>query len=311
RAWSASHRVAAGAGGGTRAARGGSGGALPSPRRAGCRLAGDTDARRRVAASGDRADPARRCPLLADRRPLASGHRRTAATPQLGGTRHGLRPGHFAAGRRRARRRSDRQAGTVVSLPHPPNLAWKSFSRSEYAQAPRQHREVYAMQTADVPTCGVILAGGKGTRLGELTRVTNKHLLPVGPMPMVYHPLRKLVGAGIADILLISGTDHMGDFVELLGSGREHGCQLTYRVQDEAGGIAQALGLAEHFCRGCRSVVLLGDNIFEDPLGPFLRSADARPDQAWLFLKQVADPQRYGVAEITGETIVNIVEKPA
>jgi glucose-1-phosphate thymidylyltransferase len=88
---------------------------------------------------------------------------------------------------------------------------------------------------------GIILAGGKGTRLGELTKVTNKHLLPVGPYPMVYHPLKKLVGAGIKDIMLVSGTEHMGDFVELLGSGREYHCNLTYRVQDEAGGIAQAL----------------------------------------------------------------------
>ena len=103
---------------------------------------------------------------------------------------------------------------------------------------------------------GIILAGGKGTRLGELTKVTNKHLLPVGPYPMVYHPLHKLTGAGINDILLVSGTEHMGDFVELLGSGRDHNCRLTYRVQDEAGGIAQALGLAEHFCVGSRACVL-------------------------------------------------------
>src|SRR5947209_13381507 len=95
---------------------------------------------------------------------------------------------------------------------------------------------------------GVVLAGGKGTRLGELTRITNKHLLPVGPLPMVYYPLKKLVGASITDILLVSGTEHMGDFVELLGSGRDFQCSLTYRVQDEAGGIAQPLGLAGHFC---------------------------------------------------------------
>src|SRR5262245_12823532 len=120
---------------------------------------------------------------------------------------------------------------------------------------------------------GVILAGGKGTRLGELTRVTNKHLLPVGPYPMVYHPLKKLVGAGIRDILLVSGTEHMGDFVELLGSGKEHNCSLTYRVQDEAGGIAQALGLAELFCRDAHTVVLLGDNIFLDPLAPLVAQA--------------------------------------
>jgi glucose-1-phosphate thymidylyltransferase len=157
---------------------------------------------------------------------------------------------------------------------------------------------------------GIILAGGKGTRLGELTKVTNKHLLPVGPYPMVYHPLKKLVGAGIRDVLLVSGTDHMGDFVELLGSGREHGCALTYRVQDEAGGIAQALGLAELFCAGARSAVILGDNIFHDPLGPMLTDAAARPDHAWVALKKVPDPGRYGVAELTNGSLVGIEEKP-
>src|SRR5262249_54785937 len=157
---------------------------------------------------------------------------------------------------------------------------------------------------------GVILAGGKGTRLGELTKVTNKHLLPVGPYPMVYYPLKKLVEADIRDILLVSGTEHMGDFVELLGSGREHGCQLTYRVQDEAGGIAQALGLAELFCTGAGCVVLLGDNIFRDPLRPVLAEANNPPDHAFVMLKKVPDPQRYGVAELRDGRIVRIVEKP-
>ena len=157
---------------------------------------------------------------------------------------------------------------------------------------------------------GVILAGGKGTRLGELTKVTNKHLLPVGPYPMVYHPLKKLAGAGVRDILLVSGTEHMGDFVELLGSGRAHGCNLTYRVQDEAGGIAQALGLAELFSQGARTLVILGDNIFLDPLHDFLNAAQERPDHAWVMLKRVPDPQRYGVAEVKGDAIVSIEEKP-
>jgi glucose-1-phosphate thymidylyltransferase len=157
---------------------------------------------------------------------------------------------------------------------------------------------------------GIVLAGGKGTRLGELTKVTNKHLLPVGPLPMVYYPLKKLVGAGVRDVLLVSGTEHMGDFVELLGSGREHSCSLTYRVQDEAGGIAQALGLAELFCRDCRSLVILGDNIFQDTLGPFLADANKHPDWAWVALKQVPDPTRYGVAEMSGGRIVGIEEKP-
>jgi glucose-1-phosphate thymidylyltransferase len=158
---------------------------------------------------------------------------------------------------------------------------------------------------------GVILAGGRGTRLGELTRVTNKHLLPVGPYPMVYHPLKKLVAAGIRDVLLVSGTEHMGDFVELLGSGREHGCSLTYRVQDEAGGIAQALGLAELFCTGAHCVVLLGDNIFLDPLGPIIEEGRRHPGDAFVMLKKVPDPQRYGVAELKGGRIVGIEEKPA
>jgi glucose-1-phosphate thymidylyltransferase len=165
------------------------------------------------------------------------------------------------------------------------------------------------MNTA--PYRGVILAGGKGTRLGELTRVTNKHLLPVGPYPMIYHPLKKLVGAGVRDLLLISGTEHMGDFVELLGSGRDHGCTLSYRVQDEAGGIAQALALADQFCAGQRCVVLLGDNIFHDPLGPLLAEASGAPDFAWLALKQVANPSRFGVAELKDGRVVNINEKPA
>jgi len=158
---------------------------------------------------------------------------------------------------------------------------------------------------------GIILAGGKGTRLGELTKVTNKHLLPVGPYPMVYHPLKKIVGAGIRDVLLVSGTEHMGDFVELLGSGREHGCTLSYRVQDEAGGIAEALGLAALFCHGVRTLVILGDNVFLDPLAPLLAQADDAPDQAWITLKSVPDPGRYGVAELQGRKIAGIEEKPA
>jgi len=157
---------------------------------------------------------------------------------------------------------------------------------------------------------GVILAGGKGTRLGELTKVTNKHLLPVGPYPMVYHPLKKLVGAGLTDILLVSGTEHMGDFVELLGSGKDYACRLTYRVQDEAGGIAQALGLAELFCTGSRCCVILGDNIFEAPLQPMLEQANKHPDWAWIGLKQVHDPGRFGVAELQGDRVIGIEEKP-
>jgi glucose-1-phosphate thymidylyltransferase len=157
---------------------------------------------------------------------------------------------------------------------------------------------------------GVILAGGKGTRLGELTKVTNKHLLPVGEYPMVYHPLYKLTGAGLKDVLLVSGTEHMGDFVELLGSGKDYNCRLTYRVQDEAGGIAQALGLAELFSQDARSVVILGDNIFADPLHKMIAESDKQPDWAWVAIKRVPDPGRYGVAEIRGNQIIGIEEKP-
>jgi len=157
---------------------------------------------------------------------------------------------------------------------------------------------------------GIVLAGGKGTRLGELTKVTNKHLLPVGPMPMVYYPLKKIVGAGIRDVLLVSGTEHMGDFVELLGSGKNHQCSLTYRVQDEAGGITQALGLAETYCAGNRCLVILGDNIFQASARTILNEADQHPDWAWVGLKQVHDPGRFGVAELKGKQVVSIEEKP-
>ena len=112
---------------------------------------------------------------------------------------------------------------------------------------------------------------------------------------MIYHPLKKLTGAGIQEILLVSGTEHMGDFVELLGSGRTFGCNLTYRVQDEAGGIAQALGLAEHFARDARMVVILGDNIFQDSLAPLLAESKPHPAHAWVALK----PSKRGELEIT------------
>lgn len=111
---------------------------------------------------------------------------------------------------------------------------------------------------------GVILAGGSGSRLRPLTKVTNKHLLPVGQKPMIYYPIEKLTSVGIKQILIVTGVEYMGDVVGLLGSGREFGCQFTYRVQDETGGIAQALGLAENFAQ--HMAVILGDNIFHASL---------------------------------------------
>jgi glucose-1-phosphate thymidylyltransferase len=157
---------------------------------------------------------------------------------------------------------------------------------------------------------GIILAGGTGSRLFPLTKVTNKHLLPVGQEPMIFHPVHKLTEAGIDEILIVTGVDHMGDVVNLLGSGKEFGCRFTYKVQDEAGGIAQALGLAENFVGRDLCCVILGDNIFEDSIQPFARSFNEQARGARLLLKQVHDPQRYGVAEVEGGKVLRIVEKP-
>lgn len=157
---------------------------------------------------------------------------------------------------------------------------------------------------------GVVLAGGNGTRLGRLTAVTNKHLLPVAYQPMIYYPLEKLAGAGIVEVMIVSGTEHMGDFLALLGSGKEHKLNLTYRVQDRAGGIAEALGLAAHFCRDSLSVVLLGDNIFYDSLDSLVTEARKQPDCAWIVLKEVSDPSHFGVAEFDNNRLCRIVEKP-
>lgn len=159
---------------------------------------------------------------------------------------------------------------------------------------------------------GIVLAGGTGSRLMPLTKVTNKHLLPVGCKPMIYYPVEKLVGAGISEVLIVTGTDHMGDMVNLLGSGREFGCKFTYKVQDEAGGIAQALSLAENFCHGDPMAVILGDNIFEDKLGPYAESFVDQGRGARILGRQVSDPERFGVAEVSPEgKVLSIEEKPA
>jgi glucose-1-phosphate thymidylyltransferase len=157
---------------------------------------------------------------------------------------------------------------------------------------------------------GVVLAGGTGSRLFPLTKVTNKHLLPVGREPMIFHPVKKLVEAGIREILIVTGTDHMGDVVGLLGSGKDFGCEFTYRVQDEAGGIAQALGLARRFGRGGRLAVVLGDNICEASIRPFADAFRRQPSGAKILVKEVPDPGRYGVAVTEGGRVVSIIEKP-
>lgn len=155
---------------------------------------------------------------------------------------------------------------------------------------------------------GIVLAGGTGSRLYPLTKVTNKHLLPVGNKPMIYYPIEKLTEAGIEEILIVTGTEHMGDVVNLLGSGKDFGCRFTYKVQDEAGGIAQALGLAENFCGDEPMTVILGDNIFEASLSKALENYGGSGSQ--ILIKQVEDPERFGVAELEGDRIIGIEEKP-
>lgn len=155
---------------------------------------------------------------------------------------------------------------------------------------------------------GIVLAGGTGSRLYPLTKVTNKHLLPVGNKPMIYHPIHKLIEVGIEEILIVTGTEHMGDVVNLLGSGKDFGCRFTYKVQDEAGGIAQALGLAENFAGDDPVVVILGDNIFEQSLQKAVSNYQGTGAQ--ILIQEVHDPERYGVAELDGDKVVSIEEKP-
>lgn len=157
---------------------------------------------------------------------------------------------------------------------------------------------------------GVILAGGTGSRLYPLTKVTNKHLLPVGRYPMIYHAIARLAETGISEVLIVTGTEHIGDVVGLLGSGRSFGLEFTYRVQDEAGGIAQALGLAEGFVGSDRCVVILGDNIFEHSIAPHVARFASQQRGARVLLKEVDDPRRFGVATIDRGKVVEIEEKP-
>lgn len=161
---------------------------------------------------------------------------------------------------------------------------------------------------------GVILAGGTGSRLYPLTKVTNKHLLPVGRYPMIYHPLMRMQRAGIREVAIVTSPEHMGDVVNLLGSGRLFGLDLTYRVQDEPGGIAQAMGLCENFTGDAPFLCILGDNILSEDID---REAAAYREQlaregsgARVLLKEVPDPERYGVPRFDGGRIAEIIEKP-
>ncbi len=158
---------------------------------------------------------------------------------------------------------------------------------------------------------GIILAGGTGSRLSPLTKVTNKHLLPIHDKPMIYYPLQTLADAGIKDIMIVSGKGHAGHFLELLKSGEEFGVRLSYGVQEEAGGIAQALGLCEDFSDHEKTVVILGDNIFEKNVAKkAVEDFENQEKGAKIFLKKVDDPKRFGVAEISGDKILGIEEKP-
>lgn len=158
---------------------------------------------------------------------------------------------------------------------------------------------------------GVVLAGGTGSRLYPLTKITNKHLLPVFDRPMIYYPIQSLVEAGINDIMIVTGGESAGDFLRLLGNGTQFGLKdLNYTYQEKAGGIAEALGLAEHFVGKDKVVVFLGDNIIEGSIREAVNGFQRQKSGAKILLKEVENPQSYGVPEIVGDRIVRIEEKP-
>ena len=158
---------------------------------------------------------------------------------------------------------------------------------------------------------GVILAGGLGTRLFPLTKITNKHLLPVYDRPMIYYPIQTLVNAGIDDIMIVTGGRKSGDFLSLLGNGRDFGLKhLNYTYQEGEGGIAEALGLAEHWAAGSPITVILGDNLIERNIVKAVDDFRAQGKGAKILLKEVHDPQRFGVATLEGDKVTKIVEKP-
>jgi len=158
---------------------------------------------------------------------------------------------------------------------------------------------------------GVILAGGLGTRLFPLTKITNKHLLPVFDRPMIYYPIQTLVNAGIDDIMVVTGGRKSGDFLSLLGNGRDFGLKhLNYTYQEGEGGIAEALGLAEHWAAGDSIAVVLGDNLIEKNIVKAVKDFREQGKGAKIMLKEVHDPQRFGVASLDGDMVTKIVEKP-
>lgn len=159
---------------------------------------------------------------------------------------------------------------------------------------------------------GIVLAGGLGTRLSPLTRITNKHLLPIYDSPMVYYPIKTLVSAGITDILVITGGNNAGDFLKLLRNGAEFGLRhLNYAYQEGEGGIAAALSLAEHFADGGPVCVVLGDNILEKSIATYVKKFRHQGSGAKILLSEVPDPQRFGVPVLENGEIVRVEEKPA
>jgi glucose-1-phosphate thymidylyltransferase len=158
---------------------------------------------------------------------------------------------------------------------------------------------------------GVVLAGGTGSRLFPLTKITNKHLLPVYDKPMIYYPIKTLVDAGIRDILVVTGGRNAGDFLRLLANGKEFGLKhLDFTYQEGEGGIAEALDLAEHFADGHKICVILGDNIIEGTIAEAVQAFREQPAGARILLKEVPDAERFGVAELAGARITGIEEKP-
>ena len=158
---------------------------------------------------------------------------------------------------------------------------------------------------------GVILAGGLGSRLSPLTKVTNKHLLPIYDKPMIYYPIETLVRSGIDDILIVTGGKNAGDFLRLIGNGKEFGLRhINYTYQEGEGGIAEALDLAEYFIDNDKVIVVLGDNILEKDIKQYVDEFKEQKSGAKILLKEVVDPQRFGVAEVEDEKVIGIVEKP-
>lgn len=158
---------------------------------------------------------------------------------------------------------------------------------------------------------GVILAGGTGSRLFPLTKVTNKHLLPVYDKPMIYYPIQTCIAAGVKDILIIIGGESTGDFLKLLGSGEDFDIKVTYKCQRGSGGIPAALGLAKEFVGKDKFLVVLGDNVMDSPLKKEADEFASGEEGARVFVKAVHDPSRYGVMELEGGKIASIVEKPS